>query len=138
MNTACMATNKVLYSYDAEDPQKIHYLSPGIEQLSGCAARFFMSGEAKAHLRQLIHPEDRPNVEKAIDRALTSRTSFELNYRILTAEQQEKSVREQGWGLFDQQDKLVGVEGYIEELPEIPQDPPSVWHAKDSGSRPLD
>jgi signal transduction histidine kinase len=138
LNTAGMATNEVLYSYDAEYPQKIHYLSPGIEQLSGCTARFFMSGEAKAHLRQLIHPEDRPNVEKAIDRALTSRIRFELNYRILTADQQEKSVREQGWGLFDQQDKLIGVEGYIEELPEIPQDPPSVWHARDSGSRPLD
>ncbi|MFP4091904.1 MAG: ATP-binding protein [Cyclobacteriaceae bacterium] len=125
-----MATNKVLYSYDAEDPQKIHYLSPGIESLSGCAARFFGPGEAKAHLRQFIHPEDRPEVEEAITRALACQTGFEIHYRLLTADRQEKSVREQGWGQYDQQGKPTRVEGCIEELAEARQDHSAKKHSK--------
>ena len=111
-----MSLNRVLYSYDPGDQQEIRYLSPNIKQLSGYDVPAFQAPDAELRFRDLIHPDEWPYVEKSIDQALADRTHFEMIYRILTADRQEKYVREQGTGVYDPQGNLQCIEGWVEAL----------------------
>lgn len=116
MTTYGMVKQSVLYSYEAGDLQKIQYLSPNMKRLSGYDVPVFQSPEPKLLFRDLIHPEDRPHVEEYIAQALSDRSPFEISYRMLTADQQEKYVYERGEGVYDQQGSLQCIEGQIEAL----------------------
>lgn len=64
----------------------------------------------------LIHPDDRDRVWDDIQEALTEKKGFEFEYRIRTAEGQEKWVWEQGHGVFDIHKGLLALEGIISDI----------------------
>jgi len=131
LTTYGMAKHSVLYSYEAGDLQKIQYLSPNMKRLSGYDVLVFQSPEPKLLFRDLIHPEDRTHVEENIEQALSDRTPFEISYRMLTADQQEKYVHERGEGVYDQQGSLQCIEGRIEALSDqatSPRDQKNLLH----------
>ena len=78
----------------------------------------------------LIHPTDRKEVWEMVQDALRRRTSFELEYRITTADGQQKWVSELGRGVFrgregtvaqpDEGDSTddVTIEGFITDITE--------------------
>jgi signal transduction histidine kinase len=112
-----MEQHNVLYSYEAGASQKILYLSPNIGALSGYDVHMFQSSTAEHKIRDLIHPEDQTRIEKSIAQALSAHIPFDISYRILTADRQEKRVREWGSGVYDPQGKLQCIEGRIEASP---------------------
>ena len=62
---------------------------------------------------QLIHPDDRELVWTQTQDAISLRSHFNLEYRILTRSGQCKHVLEQGRGIFGPDGKLLALEGVI-------------------------
>ena len=65
----------------------------------------------------LIVDADRQQVWDAVQASLAERRPFELTYRIRTAHGTEKWVLERGQGNFASSGELLGLEGFITELP---------------------
>jgi PAS domain S-box-containing protein len=64
----------------------------------------------------LIHDDDRERVWEDIQRALKSGSSYQVEYRIHTADGHEKWVWEQGRGVFDESGNLLALEGMITDI----------------------
>jgi len=79
----------------------------------------------------LIHPEDRDRVCEAVKIALENYQPYTFEYRLLTAEQEEKWVWEQGQGVLSAQGKLVALEGFITDISEQKQAKEALNQAKE-------
>jgi PAS domain S-box-containing protein len=64
----------------------------------------------------LVHPDDIEMVNAVVENALKTHQSFQLSYRILTKEGEEKWVWEQGQGVFDDAGNLVKLEGLVIDI----------------------
>jgi PAS domain S-box-containing protein len=64
----------------------------------------------------LIHPEDRQYVFDEIQNAFANKATFKIEYRIITKQQEEKWVWEQGQGVFSDKGNLQSIEGYIVDI----------------------
>ncbi|NWG16156.1 MAG: PAS domain S-box protein [Chloroflexi bacterium] len=89
---------------------------------SGCTA---LTGYAPADLLDnrrisydaIIHPDDREFVWREVEAALDARRSFEIEYRIIAADQTEKYVWERGSGIFEK-GQVAFIEGFISDITE--------------------
>lgn len=61
----------------------------------------------------LIHPGDREKLLNTVQKAVEQKRPFTLTYRITCADGTEKWVWEQGCGVFDDEDNLLALEGFI-------------------------
>ncbi|MCF7802304.1 MAG: PAS domain S-box protein, partial [Candidatus Marinimicrobia bacterium] len=64
----------------------------------------------------LIHPDDREHVWNTIQAALREKNSFTLTYRIFTADGDGRWVWERGSGIFNDQEELQRLEGFITDV----------------------
>lgn len=64
----------------------------------------------------LIHSDDRQYVFDEIQKAFVNKTTFKIEYRIITKQQEEKWVWEQGQGVFSDAGILQSIEGYIVDI----------------------
>jgi len=85
------------------------YVSRGAVGLTGYSARDFIEGLVK--LESVIHPDDREHARIAIASAVRKRRSFEVEYRLIDRSGREKWVLERGQGVYDEEGKLLFVEG---------------------------
>jgi len=95
----------------------MEFVSEGCHSLTGYCPEE-LTGNAEVSYGDLIVPEDRQYVWDAIQEALADRRSFELTYRIVASDGQEKWVREQGQGLVDGDGGVVALEGFITDITE--------------------
>lgn len=81
--------------------------SPGLRRIYGLAT----TGEiARAQLLELVHPEDRPLIDRDLERAIRDRTPFTIEIRIRRPDGSERVVRSYGSATFDGEEPatLVG------------------------------
>lgn len=69
----------------------------------------------------IIHPQDRDKVWSHVQKAIEQKRPFTLNYRIICVDGREKWVWEQGCGVFDSEDNLLALEGFIIDTTERKQ-----------------
>ncbi len=85
------------------------YVSRGALTLTGHSARDFIEGVIK--FDEIVHPEDRERFRSAITTAVKRRRGFEVEYRIIDRAGQVKWVFERGQGIYDEDGKLLSIEG---------------------------
>lgn len=73
-------------------------------------------GNAKVSYSSLIHEDDRQMVWDNVQIALQNKGPFNLTYRITTADQRELWVWEQGQGIFDANNDVIALEGFITDI----------------------
>lgn len=95
------------------------FVSSGVISLTGYTPGQFFRSEVM--YGDLIHPKDRDRVWNEIQAALLKRSRFQLEYRLIDAKGEEKWVWEQGAGVFDDQDQIVALEGFICDISEQKQ-----------------
>ncbi len=95
----------------------MEFVSEGCFDLTGYTPAALI-GNHKVAYAQLIHPDDQERVWEQVQLALRERKPFQLMYRISTAAGEEKSVWEQGCGIFSQAGKLLALEGFITDISE--------------------
>jgi len=93
----------------------MEFASEGCLELTGHQPADLVLNRATSY-EELIHPDDREPVRRAVDAALGERRPFEFLYRILTASGEEKWVWEKGRGVFSPDGPLVALEGFVTDI----------------------
>lgn len=93
----------------------MEYMSGGCEVLTGYPPEALINSERLTYA-DLIVPEDRDQVWQNVQVSLRENRSFELMYRIRTAQGDEKWVIERGRGNFSESGELLGIEGFITDV----------------------
>jgi PAS domain S-box-containing protein len=94
----------------------MEFISEGSTALTGYAPEDLVENKNISY-NELILPEDRNNVRMKIVQALQKGTSFQLTYRIVTAEGERRWVWEQGRGIpTDDSGDVQFLEGFITDI----------------------
>lgn len=92
----------------------MEFISDGCYELTGYPQSDFLTG--KVTLGRLIHPEDRDAVYAQCQNAFQKNRSFELTYRIICANGEEKWVWERGKRSPRSKDENELLEGFITDI----------------------
>jgi len=93
----------------------LEFVSDGCYELTGYTPTALL-GEEAVPFEQLIHPDDRGYVHGELNRALTYGHAFQMTYRVLTADGQEKWVLEKGIRVSSDSETPVVVEGFLTDI----------------------
>ena len=93
----------------------MEFVSEGCFGLTGYPTSAVQENRLVAY-GDLIHPHDRKAVWDGVQQALAKRCRFQLEYRIRTAQGEEKWVWEQGAGVFSETGELQALEGFITDI----------------------
>ena len=96
----------------------MEFVSNGSLELTGYPAADFVVHRTVTYGKDIIHPKDQQGVWDAVQTALDDKQPYVLTYRILTADNKEKWVREQGSGTFGTDGALQALEGFITDITE--------------------
>jgi PAS domain S-box-containing protein len=91
------------------------YVSTGSMEITGYAPKEIINNNTLSYAH-LIHTYDRQRIWNEVQTALVENRSFDLEYRIITRQGQEKWVWERGKGIFCTNGELVALEGYIADI----------------------
>jgi len=95
----------------------MEFVSEGCADLTGYASEDVI-GNQKIAYNEIVHPDDRRDVHVKIKQALAAHHSFEIEYRILTAQGQEKWVWERGRQVNGIDGPFRILEGFILDVSE--------------------
>ncbi len=105
----------IAYRCQNEPEWTMLFVSEGCYKLTGYRAEELI-GKKSISYTDLIHPEDRENIWKQVQVAIANRRPFEMTYRIIAANGDEKWVWEQGQGIFAPNGELLYLEGLITDI----------------------
>jgi PAS domain S-box-containing protein len=95
----------------------MEFISDGSMDLIGYHPTELVEGRLVSY-RNLIHPGERQAVKDGVLQAVKDKQPYRLMYRIMTSGREEKWVWEQGRGVFSEDGRLLGVEGFITDITE--------------------
>ncbi len=93
------------------------YVSEGSLALTGYKNNEFI-GDRSVSLDAITDEEDLPKVRKVMAESLKNKQNYEIEYRILTKDKEEKWVLEKGGGIFNEKGEMLGLEGFITDITE--------------------
>ncbi|MFP4555734.1 MAG: PAS domain S-box protein [Bacteroidales bacterium] len=102
----------VVYRCNNDSEWTMNYVSPFCEELTGYKPEDLLNNK-KVSFNEIIHPDYREELWDQWQEAIKNRQVFTGEYIIITASGQHKWVWEQGVGVFDSNDELIGLEGII-------------------------
>ncbi len=103
----------IAYRCNLDHNLTMQFLSNGFFKLTGYNSADFVNNKKRA-FNDIIHPDDRGN--KKLKKALQNKEIYELEYRIITADNKIKWVWEKGQGVFDTKGNLMFLEGFIADI----------------------
>jgi PAS domain S-box-containing protein len=93
------------------------FFSEGVERLTGYPMTDFINNSARSYA-SVIHPEDRVPVDQAVQSGITKRKPYEIEYRLVRADNNIIWVYEKGQGIFDSGGNLLWLDGVIVDITE--------------------
>ena len=100
-----------------DDQWTVRFISAGCFRLTGYTPEDII-GNRRISYESLTHPEDRGWVREKVLAALAARRSYDVVYRLLTAEGMERWVWERGQGIPGEDGNLKFVEGFLTDVTE--------------------
>lgn len=94
------------------------FVSEGCKELSGYTPEALLGG--RPHWRELIHPEDREAVWQSIQETTERGERFELQYRLVTRDKQQKWVWERGRASESEEHDTL-IEGFVTDITPLRQ-----------------
>jgi len=107
----------VLYSCAPDIFRTVHYVTDAIYTLSGYESGDFIFNK-KRSFASLIHPEDREKVTNCIKTAIQEKDQYNIEYRILTADNRAKWVSDNGRPVFDDKSRIKIINGFLFDISE--------------------
>ena len=101
-----------------ESDWKMFFVSEGCYSLTGYLPEDLTNSHVVEY-SQLIHPEERDGVWQQVQKALAEKRPFQLTYRLFTQQGTEKSVWEQGQGIFNPSGEVEFIEGFIADISDL-------------------
>lgn len=105
------------YRCKADRDWTMEFVSQGCTPLTGYDSRDLVDNRTLSY-KDVIHPDDRQRVCDDIDEALAKGTAFEIEYRIVTAQGQEKWVWERGRLVESRTGEPGVLEGFVLDVSE--------------------
>jgi len=93
----------------------MEYVSEGCEVLTGYAASDLLNNRTVAY-SELVHADDQQWLMEKCQQSLAARMPCANEYRIITAEGQERWVWDQARGMYSASGELVSIEGLITDI----------------------
>lgn len=106
-----------VYRCARDENWTMFYVSDVCERITGYKAEDFINNN-KIAFNDIIHPDFQEELRDDWDDVLRKNKSFEHEYKIITASGDERWVWEQGVGVYDQDGKLMFLEGFIRDITE--------------------
>ena len=104
-----------LYRCLNDDDYTLVFTTDGIHSLTGYPASDFIGNRVRT-LPSLTEPADEQYVLEQVTAALRTRQKWTVDYRVQRADKQLVWVREVGGGVFDEQGRLLFLEGLVIEV----------------------
>lgn len=108
----------VVYRCKNDHNWTMEYISDGIEELSGYPKSDFVNNAVRTY-NSLIHPDDQQMVWERIQSAIEVKTPYVLEYRVLNIFNEVKWVWERGRGVYNSNNELIALEGFITDITQI-------------------
>jgi PAS domain S-box-containing protein len=105
----------IAYRCKADESFTMEFASQGSKRLLGFDPQELLEKGTNAFPR-IVLPEDRENMLKLVRESVAEKRPFSFIYRIRTAGGDVRWVWEQGEGVFDDDDRLVALEGFISDV----------------------
>ncbi|MEI7650151.1 MAG: PAS domain S-box protein, partial [Methanomicrobiales archaeon] len=102
----------IVYRCTNDSDWTMHYISEEIEQVSDYPASDFINNAVRSYA-SIIHPDDRDLVDRSVQKGLTEKAIFSMEYRICRADGSIRWVHEQGQGVFAHDGNLLWMDGVI-------------------------
>lgn len=93
----------------------MRFMSRGCKHLTGYEPEQLCNNHELAY-NDLIHPDDQATVWEMVQTAIALHKPYQVIYRIIDAQGEEKWVWEQGSGIFNEAGHLVELEGFILDI----------------------
>lgn len=103
--------NGIVYSCKNDMGYSVSYISEGCYAITGYTSDEFLNGSI--NLGNIILEEDRIYVKNEINKALSQKKHFNIQYRIHCKKGTINYVRERGCGVYNDNGKHVSLEGFI-------------------------
>ncbi|MDK2979736.1 MAG: hypothetical protein PWQ55_83 [Chloroflexota bacterium] len=100
-----------IYRCKNDEHWTMEYLSDGVTRVTGYTPAQLLNNKEISY-KEIVHPEDRSPINRTIQRAVEKGDRYQLDYRIITADNRVKWVWEQGSAIISNPDQPV-LEGYI-------------------------
>lgn len=93
---------------------RVEYISDQITAITGYPAEDFRTN--RRNFGELMHPDDCDWVWKETQKALGEQRPYEVSYRFIDAHGREKWNWERGKGVFDADNELQAIEGFVLDI----------------------
>jgi PAS domain S-box-containing protein len=107
----------IVYRCKNDQNWTMEFISAGCIELTGYSPADFMENR-KVNFNDLIVEEDREKIHNSIQNMININESFELTYRIRTADKELKWLWEKGQGVFSKTGEFIALEGFITDITE--------------------
>jgi len=111
----------IVYRCEVDRDWTMRYLSKSCSDITGYEPSELI-GNRKLAWAEIIHPEDREKVWNKITESIENSKQFQVNYRIITKEGEEKWMWEQGKAIRDESGNIEALEGFITDITEKVED----------------
>ena len=105
----------VVYRCINDEHWTMLFISDEVEKLTGYPAKNFIRNKITT-FTQLTHPDDAATNRAIVEGELANHARFSVEYRIRHANGQERWVQELGRGIFDHNNQLLYIDGFIWDI----------------------
>ncbi|OCQ95318.1 PAS domain-containing sensor histidine kinase [Oscillatoriales cyanobacterium USR001] len=106
-----------VYRCACDNYRTMSFLSNGIEAISGYRASSFIKNRTHT-FASIIHPEDRAIFEQTVEKAVSLKQPYIIEYRLLHQDGNIKWVYDKGQAIFDEKGKVLWLNGAIFDITE--------------------
>ncbi len=106
-----------IYRATDDIQRTMNFISREIKDICGYPAEDFIGNKNRSYA-SIIYSEDRRMMDETIRKAVESKSSYTLEYRIVCSDNSVKWVYEKGQGLFDEEGRLLCLDGGIFDVNE--------------------
>jgi len=107
--------NGIVYRCRNDENWTMLYLNDKIKEFTGYEKDELLLNKLRS-FSDIIHPEDRANVNEAVQEAMNHSSKFQVSYRLNCKSGEVKWVLENGVGIFNESQELKWIEGYIIDI----------------------
>lgn len=107
----------IVYRCANDSGWTMEFMSNEVEAISGYPSSDFINSNVRTYA-SVIHPDDRPEVNMVIQKALKKRQAFNVFYRLLRKDGTYRWTHGKGRGIFDGDGNLLSLDGVILDITE--------------------
>lgn len=115
LNSLINSTSGMFFRISYNLSWSADYISDTCEKLTGYSSQDLIKNNS-INLAQITHPLDLERVTNTIQYAINHKQTYTIEYRIFTKDNHEKWIWEKGKGVYDEDNSILGIEGFLTDI----------------------